>query len=138
MHEYVMTKRIVESVLEEARKHGANKVTEVHLGVGEFTFLSEEPVRAAFGALAKGTILEGSKLYVEFVEGTVKCPSCGYKGGVHVSEEQEHGHHEHYEETPVISCPKCESSAKIVSGNECIVKTVKMMVEEKADGTTEV
>jgi len=133
-----MTKRIVESVLDEARKHGANKVTEVHLTIGEFTFLGEEAVRTAYKALTKGTILEGSELHVEFARGVVECPNCGYKGGVHLSKEQEHEHHEHHEETPVIYCPKCESPTKIVSGRECIVKTVKMRVEDKADGTAEV
>jgi hydrogenase nickel insertion protein HypA len=138
LHEYAMTKRIVESVLEEAKKHGAHRVTEVHLTIGEFTFLGEEAVRAAYKALAKDTMLEDSKLYIEFVKGVIKCPNCGYKGGVHLSEEQEHEHHEHYEETPVIYCPKCESPAKVVSGKECVVKTVKMKVEDKANGTAEV
>jgi len=125
-----MARRIVESVLQEAGKHGANKVTEVHLTVGEFTFLGEEAVRTAYEALTKDTILEGSKLHVEFDEGVVKCSHCGYRGGVRLS--GEHEHHEHFEETPVIWCPKCESPAKIVSGSECIVKTVKMKVEDKS------
>lgn len=124
-----MTKRIVESVVEEAKKHGADKVTEVRLAIGEFTFLGEEAVKTAYKALTKDTMLEGSKLYLEFVKGVVECPSCDYKGEVHLSEEQEHKHHKHHEETPVIYCPKCESPAKIVSGKECVVEAVKVRVE---------
>ena len=35
MHEYLTTKQIVESVLNEAEKHGAKKVLEVRLEGGE-------------------------------------------------------------------------------------------------------
>jgi hydrogenase nickel incorporation protein HypA/HybF len=130
-----MTQRIVESILEEAKKHGASEVTAVYLTIGEFTFLEEEAVRTAYEALTKGTPLEGSVLHLTFEKGVVECPCCGYKGKVHLSEEQKREHHhehrEHLGESPVIHCPKCESPAKILSGRECIVEKVKMKVEDK-------
>jgi hydrogenase nickel insertion protein HypA len=128
-----MTQRIVESILEEAKKHKASRVTEVYLTIGEFTFLNEKALRTAYKALTKDTVLEDSTLHVEFKKGLVECPNCGYKGEVHLSEEQELEHHQHYEEPSVIYCPNCESPTKILSGKECIVKTVKMRVEDKAD-----
>jgi hydrogenase nickel insertion protein HypA len=133
-----MTQRIVESVLQEAKKHRASKVTEVHLIIGEFTFLDEKAVRTAYKALTKGTPLEGSVLHLEFEEGIVECPNCGYKGGVHLSREQEQEHHEHHEETPMIYCPRCESPTKILHGKECIIKTVKMKIEDKTDEAAKV
>lgn len=134
MHEFAMTQRIVESILEEAKKHGASEVTAVYLTIGEFTFLEEEAVRTAYETLTKGTPLEGSVLHLTFEKGVVECPCCGYKGELHFSEEQKrehHKHHEHFEENPVIYCPKCKSPAKILSGMECIVEKVKMKVEDE-------
>jgi hydrogenase nickel incorporation protein HypA/HybF len=123
----------VESILEEAKKHKANKVTEVHLTIGEFTFLGEKALRTAYKALTKGTLLENSVLHVEFRKGVVECPNCDYKGEVHLSKERQYEQHEHHEETPIIYCPKCESPTKILSGKECIVRTIKMRIEDKAN-----
>jgi Zn finger protein HypA/HybF involved in hydrogenase expression len=46
-----MTSQIVESVLGEAKKYEAKKVTEVHLVIGKLTFLGVEQVRFAYGIL---------------------------------------------------------------------------------------
>jgi len=118
-----MTKQIVDSILEEAVKHNAKRVSEVHLVIGEFTFLGEEAVRAAYEVLIKGTILEGSKLVIEEKEGYVKCRNCGYEGAVHFPHE-----HEHHEELPIIRCPKCGGTVDILDGKDCVVKSVKLVV----------
>jgi len=138
LHEFAITKRIVESILEEAGKHGASRVTEVHLVIGEFAFLDEKAVKTAYEALTKSTPLEGSTLHLEFEKGIIECPCCGYKGGAHLSKEQKNEHHEHHEETPIIYCPKCESPTKILSGKGCVIKTVKMEIEDKKDEASKV
>ena len=48
MHEFSMTSQIVNCVLEEAKKHNARRVSEVHLVVGKLTFLGLEQVRFAY------------------------------------------------------------------------------------------
>ncbi|UCD26652.1 MAG: hydrogenase maturation nickel metallochaperone HypA [Candidatus Bathyarchaeota archaeon] len=72
-----MTTQIVENVLREAEKHNAKKVTEVHLIIGKLTFLEVEQVRFSYNILVDGTIMEGSKLYIEEKNGVVKCSICG-------------------------------------------------------------
>lgn len=123
MHEFSITSHIVRSVLEEAKKRKSKKVTEVRLVVGKLTFLGLEQVRFAYEALAKDTILEGSKLIIEEQEGAVKCNHCGYEGGFKYEDNPLY-----HVPVPTLKCPQCNSVVKIAAGKECTIKSIKMMV----------
>lgn len=118
-----MTSQIVQSVLAEAEKCKAKKVTEVHLIIGELTFLGLEQVRFAYEVLTKGTILDGSKLVIKTQKGAVKCADCGYKGVFKYEDDPFY-----HLKMPTLKCPRCNSLVSIVAGKECIIKRVKMMV----------
>jgi Zn finger protein HypA/HybF involved in hydrogenase expression len=51
MHEYSITTQIVESVIEEAKKREAKNVLEVHLVLGDLTFLNPQQVNFWYEAL---------------------------------------------------------------------------------------
>ena len=123
MHEFSMTNQIVQNVLAEAEKRKAKKVTEVHLVIGKLTFLGLEQVRFAYEALTKGTIMEGSKLIIEEQEGVVKCNHCGFEGSFQYEDNPMY-----HEPMPTLKCPKCGNVVNIVAGNECTIKSIKMMV----------
>ena len=123
MHEYSITTQIIKSILGEAEKREAKKILEVHLVIGSLTFVNPEQVRFWYKILAKDTILEGSRLHIESKEGTVECPSCGYKGSFKY--EDDPAYHISF---PVLSCPKCGGIVKIIEGKECTIKSVKMVV----------
>ena len=53
MHEFSMTNQIVNYILEEAKKHNARRVNEVHLTIGKLTFLGLEQVKFAYKILVK-------------------------------------------------------------------------------------
>jgi len=118
-----MTSQIVQSVLAEAEKRKAKKVTEVHLVIGKLTFLGLEQVRFAYEALTKGTIMNGSKLVIEEQEGVVKCNHCGYEGGFKYEDDPMY-----HVPVPTLKCPQCGSVVNIAAGKECTVKSIKMMV----------
>jgi len=118
-----VTSQVVRSVLGEAEKRKAKKVTEVHLVVGKLTFLGLEQVRFAFEALTKGTIMEGSKLIIEEQEGVVECNHCGYEGGFKYEDDPMY-----HVPVPTLKCPQCSNVVKIVAGKECTIKSIKMMV----------
>jgi hydrogenase nickel incorporation protein HypA/HybF len=122
VHELSMTTQIVESVLTEAKKHGAKKVTEVHLVIGKLTFLGIEQVRFAYGILTEDTILKGSKLVIKEKEGVIECPSCGYRGTIKSKDELMY-----HVPTPIFSCPECGEGIKIVEGRECTIESIKMV-----------
>ncbi|MFQ6134625.1 MAG: hydrogenase maturation nickel metallochaperone HypA [Nitrososphaerales archaeon] len=123
MHEYSTTYRIVETVRQEAEKHRAKKVLEVHLAIGRLTFLSIDQVRHLYPLLVKGTLMDGSKLVIEEKEGVVECSGCGYRGPLNYQNDP--SFHLTY---PTLSCPKCRSVVKIVEGRECVVKQVRLEV----------
>jgi hydrogenase nickel incorporation protein HypA/HybF len=123
VHEFSVTSQIVQSVLAEAEKRGAKKVTEVDLIVGKLTFLGLEQLRFAFEALTKDTILEGANLVIEEQEGVVKCGNCGYEGGFKYEDDPLY-----HVPLPTLKCPKCGSVVEIAAGKECTIKSIKMMV----------
>jgi len=82
-----------------------------------------EQVQFAYEVLAKGTILEGSKLVIEEQEGVVKCDKCGYKGGFKYEDDPLY-----HVPLPTLKCPQCGSVVSIVAGKECTIKSIKMMI----------
>ena len=123
MHEFSVTSQIVQSVLAEAEKRSAKKVTEVHLVVGKLTFLGLEQLRFAFEALTKDTIMEGAKLVIGEQEGVVKCNNCGYEGGFKYEDDPLY-----HVPLPTLKCPKCGSVVEITAGKECTIKSIKLLV----------
>jgi len=123
VHEFSVTSQIVQSVLAEAEKRSAKKVTEVHLVVGKLTFLGLEQLRFAFEALTKDTIMEGAKLVIGEQEGVVKCNNCGYEGGFKYEDDPLY-----HVPLPTLKCPKCGSVVEITAGKECTIKSIKLLV----------
>lgn len=117
-----MTTQIVENVLAEAEKHGAKKVTEVHLTIGKLTFLGIEQVRFSYKVLVEDTIMKGSKLFIEAKDGVIECPKCGYKGTLETEDNPIY-----HLPTITLRCPKCGEVAKIVEGKECTIKSIRMV-----------
>ena len=119
-----MATQIVENVLEEAKRHHAKKVTEVHLVIGKMTFLGTDQIRFSYNILTEDTIMKGSKLFIEEKDGVIQCPSCGYKGTVPIEDDPAY-----HLPVPTLKCPKCGQAAKIVEGKECTIKSIKMTKE---------
>ncbi|MEA5013261.1 MAG: hydrogenase maturation nickel metallochaperone HypA [Candidatus Limiplasma sp.] len=76
MHEYGLTKGIVQVMLKAAQEHGAVKVTGARLVVGENTSIIPGSVQLYFDQIAKGTKAEGAVLDVRTVKAEMRCPHC--------------------------------------------------------------
>jgi hydrogenase nickel incorporation protein HypA/HybF len=124
MHEFSVMTQIVDSILEEAKKHDATKVEQVDLEVGDFTMLGEEQLKFAYEVLSKDTILQGSTLRIVHRKGSIKCESCGFEGEMRLAEDSPH------RLVPILECPKCNSPAKIVEGRECVIRNIRMVVPD--------
>ena len=121
-----MTTQIVESVLEEAKRHGAKKVTEVQLTIGKMTFLGIEQIRFSYKILVEDTIMKDSKLVIEEKDGVIECTSCEYKGTIPLKDDPAY-----HIPVPTLQCPKCGNVSKIVEGKECTIKSIRMVKEEE-------
>jgi hydrogenase nickel incorporation protein HypA/HybF len=124
MHEYSIATQIVNAVLQEAARHGANKVLEVHMVIGKLTLLGIEQMCFCYEILTRGSILEGSKLCIEERDARLKCPSCGYEGALEYENNSEY-----HLLIPTYSCPKCNGIMEITSGKECLIKSIKLAVQ---------
>lgn len=123
MHEGSITTQIVETVLNEANQRKAKKVIKVNLAIGSLTFLNPEQVQFWYEVLTKETIMEGSTLEIEGKKGTVHCPKCGYKGDFkYVDNSSFHS------SIPVLQCPQCDGKVEIISGKDCLIRSVKMLI----------
>lgn len=119
-----MTSQIVENVLHEARKHNAKGVAEVCLVIGKLTFLGLEQVRFSYKVLTEGTIMKNSRLLIEAKDGVVKCSSCGYEGNFNYEDDPMY-----HVPVPTLKCPKCGGTVDIVGGRECLIKSIKLILE---------
>ena len=122
MHEFSITSQIVNYLLEEAQKHNAKRVNEVHLTIGKLTFLGLEQVKFAYNILVKNTILEDSTLHIEQKDGVVQCNNCEYLGDLKYEDDPVY-----HVPSPTLNCPKCGGTVNIVGGKECTIKSIKLV-----------
>lgn len=122
MHEVSVVSDLVSAILRELEKYDVVKVEEVTLVIGDMTNLGEEQMEFAYEIVTKDTKLEGSKLVVEHEKIRVTCDACGYEGGVEMLE-SDYGEHT----IPILSCPKCKGKVKVIAGQTCMVKNLRIV-----------
>ncbi|WP_455369475.1 hydrogenase maturation nickel metallochaperone HypA/HybF [[Eubacterium] cellulosolvens] len=121
MHELSMASNLIDIAINEAKKRNSNSVIEVNLVVGKFSMLGLEQLCYCYDLLIKDTILEGSKLNVEYENGKIHCDNCKYEGPIQLREEPEY-----HIIFPTLVCPKCGNSAEMISGRDCYIKSMRV------------
>jgi len=125
MHEFSIITSIMEVVKSEMEKQKASMVHEVHLEVGELSFLSHEALQFGFRALAENEPkIDIDALKITSMPAEVKCRKCGYSGSMNISESETY-----HTPAPVFQCPKCAGPIVILKGRECVVKNIRMEVD---------
>ena len=114
MHEFSIAEDIVNSVIGEAQKHGAERITGVYLEIGQLMMVDVEQLRFALECLARDTPMENANIDMEIVPVVIKCKN---------------GHEETISwdpyKTPVeLVCPVCGNSVKIIRGRGCILRKI--------------
>ena len=74
MHELSVTRNIVAIVAERA---GPKQVRRVRLQIGRLSGIEVSAIRFCYDVCAKGTVLEGSTLQIDEVDGRGQCQACG-------------------------------------------------------------
>jgi hydrogenase nickel incorporation protein HypA/HybF len=124
MHEFSMMRHLVLAAVDAAEKNGVSKVYSLTVQIGELTFLAREQLEFAYEVITKDTILAGSKLILEDVPASIRCPHCEYEGPL--PREKIEGLDHHF---PVLTCPECSCQPEIVKGKECTVTNMSAEVE---------
>jgi len=77
MHEYAVTQSMLDTVVREAGKSGAKKITEIRLVIGDLSTILDESVQLYFDLLSEGTIAQGAKLIFKRIAARFLCKECG-------------------------------------------------------------
>ena len=70
MHESHLIEPVIKGIVAHAQKEGAKSVSKIKLKVGALTGVKEDSFKQTFAVLAKGTLLENSKLEITFFPGS--------------------------------------------------------------------
>jgi len=77
MHEYPITKRIIEIASEYAAKNNAGEVKKINLVVGDYSGYVASSIELYFDIIAEDSLCKNAKLNIERVIPKLKCASCG-------------------------------------------------------------
>ena len=114
MHELAVTQSILEAVLENAERHGAQRVVSVRLQKGELNDYVDETLRWLFATLAEGTAAEKAELIVESLPIRMRCGECGQEFTVP---------REKFE----AICPGCHSTnVELIAGREFMLSSIEI------------
>ncbi|MEI7884446.1 MAG: hydrogenase maturation nickel metallochaperone HypA [Clostridia bacterium] len=77
MHEYPITKRIIEIAEEFARKNDAQEVKKINLVVGEYSGYVASSINLYFEIIAEGSLCNKAKLSIKNIKPRLLCNACG-------------------------------------------------------------
>lgn len=111
--------RFVDIATKYAVDNHAQKVERVVLQIGELTGAVPYYLEMFYPAVVEGTILEGSELVVESIEGSVFCTDCGTTYNPSKTE---------------LKCPSCQGdNGDVIDGQQMFVKEI-VIVEGNENG----
>lgn len=100
MHELPVVLDLIRVIKEEARKRRFQKVTQIHLVIGELSSIVDESVQMYFEIAAKDSPCAHAKLVFEHRPAMLKCQKCG----------KEFPHKKSFQ------CPDCGGDSVLVKG----------------------
>ena len=113
MHELIVTKNIPELSLHHAQSSHAQRVTDLHLVIGQLSSLIDDSVQFYWDIISKGTICEGARLHFERRSAVLLCLDCGKSYAI---------------KNELFPCPKCTSThIRVVEGEEFRLESVEIV-----------
>ncbi len=111
MHEYSVTKSLVDLCNREADKNNIKTISKISLQVGRFTGFSPDSIEFYFEHLKVNTKCSNAKIEFEEVPIKIKCHNCGRQQVI---------------DEPILLCPDCGSDdIDLVSGREFLVTSIE-------------
>lgn len=112
MHEYPITKRIIEVAEEYAKKNNVDDVKQINLVVGDYSGYVASSIDLYFDLIAQESLCSNAKLSIERVKPKLKCSQCG----------------ELFERKPFsFACPYCDGEGSPTEiGKEFYIKSIEV------------
>ncbi len=76
MHEYAVTRSIIDIVIEEAQKVNAEKILEIKLAIGDLSTILDDSVQMYFDIISEGTKAQGARLVFNRIPAQFHCTKC--------------------------------------------------------------
>lgn len=108
MHEFTITRSLLEEVLRAAENNRAKAVTRVKLLLGENSPVVPECVRFYFDRLKKGTRADKATLEFKRIPLSIRCPKC-----------------QRVFSSPEEMCD-CNAGGEITGGDELIIESIEI------------
>jgi len=110
MHELSVTQSILDVALKHANQADAQKITDIHVVMGELSTNVDDSVQFYWSLIAKGTLAEGAQLHFRRVPAEFLCSDCAQN--YHPADAE-------------LICPFCESTrVRIVAGEEFYLDSI--------------
>jgi hydrogenase nickel incorporation protein HypA/HybF len=111
VHEFGVTKSLVELCNKEAEKNRINKVYRIYLRIGRFTGFSPDSIKFYFAHMKANTRCDTAELVFEEIPIRIKCKNCNKESKI---------------DEPVLLCPDCGSNEiDLLSGREFFVASIE-------------
>ena len=110
MHELPITESLLDLVLTHAARAEAERVTDVHVVVGELSGIASESVAFYWEIVSRDTAAEGSRLHFRHVPLQFECRECGS-----LFERRGEG----------FECPSCGAKrVRVAAGDDCRLEAI--------------
>ncbi len=110
MHELAVTESILKIALRHAEAAKAERITELHLVVGQLASIVDESVQFYWDIISKDTLAEGAELIFRRVPAELACLSCNTR---------------YAPSKEALACPNCGSAAvQVVAGEEFYLEAI--------------
>ncbi len=118
MHELVVTENILEIALHHAQTAGAQRVTDLHIVLGELSSFVDDSIQFYWDFVSEGTAAAGAALHFRRVPAEMMCQDC----------------HHQFSPRQNLTCPICGSEyVRVVKGEEFYLEAID--VDTDADNT---
>lgn len=111
MHEFGVTKSLVDLCNQEAEKNGFTKIYKINLKIGKFTGFSPDSILFYFEYLKPQTHCQDAEIIFKEVPIRIKCRTCGQESVI---------------DEPIMVCPDCGAGdIEVLSGREFFVESIE-------------
>ena len=110
MHELSITESLLKIAVEHAEKANAQRVTDLHIVIGDLASMVDDSIQFYWEIIARGTIAEQATLHFRRVPAELQCQTCSTK--YHPSDRE-------------LACPNCNGvDTRIIAGEEFALESI--------------
>jgi hydrogenase nickel incorporation protein HypA/HybF len=134
MHEWALAEAVIETAIEESRKGGLKKISEITVKIGELQQIELEVFQFALTEIARAhdedSLLTNAKMRLETERAILKCRVCGtewdYRDAGLDDDEGEAIHFAPEVAHVYVRCPSCKSpDFEVIQGRGVLLKAIK-------------